>query len=199
MSRHPSPDDLPARLQAGDPEAAREVFDRYAHLLIGVAVRRLPPGLRPKVDGEDVVQSVFRSFFRHTQAGHFRFESEEGVRGLLVTITRRKCGKLTRHYFGAEHDVRKEVAAASDGDDAAAADLLDKEPSPEEEARAAELLEQCMRQLDERERRVLLLDLEGLTAQEISGQVGLTRYTVEGILKRVRKRLEHLREDGGCP
>jgi RNA polymerase sigma-70 factor (ECF subfamily) len=192
-----SADDLPDRLQAGDPDALQEVFDRHARRLILLALRHLPPGLRPKVDAEDVVQSVFRSFVRRNNAGGFQFATEDDLRGLLVVMTLRKCGKQVRRYLGPQRDVRKEATAADDDLDGEACAALAREPTPEEAAAAAELLERCLQALDERERRVLLLEMEGWTAAEIGDRVGLTRYTVEGMRKRIRKRLEHLRREPG--
>src|SRR5262249_52763750 len=125
-----------------------------------------------------------------TAEGRFHFESEDSLWGLLVLMTLRKCGKQIRHYFGPEHDLRREVAA----DDASSWEALTNEPPPEEASLLAELVEQCLRPLDERERPVLERRLQGWTVPEISKQVGLTEYTVEGMLKRIRKKLEHLHE-----
>src|SRR3954464_3897514 len=59
------------RLRAGDAEAAAEVFHRYVGQLVGLASGRLAGLLRAQADPEDVVQSVFRSFFTRQQQGQF--------------------------------------------------------------------------------------------------------------------------------
>ena len=56
------------RLRTGDETAAGEVFRRYARRLIGRARLRLE-GLSHKVDAEDVVQSVYKSFFHRFAEG----------------------------------------------------------------------------------------------------------------------------------
>jgi len=53
-----------ARLHGGDDAAAQELFGRFAHQLIALALRHINAGLRHKVDPEDVVQSMYKSFFR---------------------------------------------------------------------------------------------------------------------------------------
>src|SRR4051812_2143319 len=63
LSNAPSFPPLTYRLQAGDPHVAAQVFRRFAHRLIGLASRRLGRVVRGKVEPEDVIQSVFRSFF----------------------------------------------------------------------------------------------------------------------------------------
>ena len=63
MSLPDSFDDVITRLRDGDSEAATEIFHRFAARLIALARTRLDSRVRQKVDPEDVVQSVFRSFF----------------------------------------------------------------------------------------------------------------------------------------
>jgi hypothetical protein len=59
-----------ARLHNQDDAAARELFGRLAHQLIALALRHIDAGLRHKVDPEDVVQSVYKSFFVRYGAGN---------------------------------------------------------------------------------------------------------------------------------
>jgi hypothetical protein len=53
-----------ARLRAGDEGMAAEIFHRFAHRLLALVRSRLDSLLRPKVDPEDLLQSVFHSFLR---------------------------------------------------------------------------------------------------------------------------------------
>src|SRR5262245_45829842 len=87
MSPHPSFDDLMARLRTGDNDAATRVFNQYSNRLIALARRRLDPQILQKVDPEDVLQSVFRSFFRCQAAGQMDdLESWDNLWGMLVVI-----------------------------------------------------------------------------------------------------------------
>lgn len=193
MDEEGSFDDLMARLQNRDGEAAREVFNRFAGRLIGLARARLDRMIRAKVGAEDVVQSAFRSFFRCHADGQFDVRDWDGLWSLLVVITARKCGRQLRRYRSAGRDVRKEVPALDEAEGPAAGlEALAHDPSPEEAAVLAETLEQLMGALKERERQVVELRLQGYTVPEISQRVGRTEYTVEGILKRVRQRIEPL-------
>ena len=58
-----------ARLHQGDDAAARELFGRFTHQLIALALRHIDAGLRHKVDPEDVVQSAYKSFLSATALG----------------------------------------------------------------------------------------------------------------------------------
>jgi RNA polymerase sigma-70 factor (ECF subfamily) len=190
-------DELMDRLRARDGEAARQVFTRFAGRLIGLAHTRLDRTIRAKVGAEDVVQSVFKSFFRCHADGQFDLHDWDGLWSLLVVITARKCGRQLRRFHRAGRDVRKEMPVPDGSDAAHGFEALARDPSPEEAAVLAETLEQVMRGLQERERQVLELRLQGCTVPEISARVGRTEYTVEGILRRLRQRLRPLCEGDG--
>jgi RNA polymerase sigma-70 factor (ECF subfamily) len=197
MSRDPSFDDVMDRLRAGDQEAAREIFQRFAGRLIGLAYERLDRLVRTKVDPEDVVQSVFKSFFIRYIEGRFDLGDWDSLWGLLVCITLRKCGREIKHFHGPHHDVRRELSVA-EGEAIGGWDVLAREPTPAEAVMLADTVEQFLRDLAPRERRVLELRLQGCTVPEISAEVDRTEHTVEGILRKIRKRLRQL-QDGGTP
>jgi RNA polymerase sigma-70 factor, ECF subfamily len=53
-------------LRLGEQAAAETVFSRYAQQLIALARTKLDQRLQQRVDPEDVIQSVYKSFFlRH--------------------------------------------------------------------------------------------------------------------------------------
>src|SRR5262245_6916154 len=64
---------LVARWQAGDQQAARELFHRYTDRLIALVRSRLTSQVGQRVDPEDVVQSAYRSFFAGAGDGQFSF------------------------------------------------------------------------------------------------------------------------------
>jgi RNA polymerase sigma-70 factor (ECF subfamily) len=190
MRPNPSFDDLMARLGAGDEAAAAEVFDRFAQRLRALARSRLDRLLRPKLDAEDVLQSVYRSFFRRHAEGQYELEGWDSLWGMLTVITLRKCGRRLRYFRSACRNVQREVVLPA-GDEGRA-EAVGHDPTPSEAVRLAETLEQVMRDLTERERSILALSLQGYTTAEISDQVGRTERTVQRVLQRVRRRLEQM-------
>jgi RNA polymerase sigma-70 factor (ECF subfamily) len=198
MSADHSFERLMDRLRAGDDDAARRVFARFAGRLIGLAHRRLDRKVRPRVGAEDVVQSVFKSFFRRYANAGYDLDGWDGLWGLLVCITLRKCASANRRFHGPRRDVQREGGAPADGAGDDGWEALSREPTAEEAAVLAETLDQLLGGLQERERQVCRLRLQGCTGPEISDRVGLTEYTVKGILTKVRKRLQGLR-DGDAP
>jgi RNA polymerase sigma-70 factor (ECF subfamily) len=195
MSDDHSFERLMVELQGGDGDAARRLFAHFADRLIGLAHRRLDRRVRPKVEAEDVVQSVFKSFFKGQGEGRFDLSGWDNLWGLLVCITLRKCVRTNQRFRGPRRDVQREASPSAADERDSRWEGLSREPTAEEAAVLAETLEQILLGLPEREKPVCQLRLQGSTLPEISAQVGLTEYTVQGILKKIRKRLQSLRDD----
>ena len=62
--QHGTDHSLIQRLKAGQSSAATALYMRYAQQLRGLAMKQTSPGLASRIDPDDVVQSVFRTFFR---------------------------------------------------------------------------------------------------------------------------------------
>jgi RNA polymerase sigma-70 factor (ECF subfamily) len=196
MSQDRSFDDLMARLKAGDPDAAAQVFQRFGQRLIALARSRLDRHIGPKVDPEDVLQSVFQSFFTRHVDGQFELEDWNGMWGLLTVITIRKCRRQYERFQTDRRDVRREIqtpfTASKWGVDCQA---VARDPTPSEAAILAETVEQLMLHLEERERNMLALRLQGYKIPEISERVGRTERTVRRVLDRVKRQLERMRAE----
>lgn len=197
MSSDPSFEDWLARLRRGDQEAASWLFQTFSRRLVGLA-RGWLQGLAPKADPDDVMASVLRSFFRRDAEEPFDLHDWDGLWALLTVITLRKCGHRTRHFRAARRDVRREVRPAPQADDSHADwEAIAREPTPAEAAELADTVAGLMRELDARDRPILVLGLQGYTAQEIAAQVGRAERTVYRALERIRGRLEQLRAADG--
>ncbi|MBY0522203.1 MAG: sigma-70 family RNA polymerase sigma factor [Gemmataceae bacterium] len=191
-------DELMRRLRAGDAAAAAQVFECFAQRLVGLArgrLGRLGRQVRRTIDPEDVLQSVFRSFFARQAAGQFQFDGWESLWGMLVLLTVRKCGRKARHLQAARRDLRRDAAGADDLEKPLEWEGLAREPSPAEAAALTDLVEELLRRSPESERPILLLSLEGYSQLEISDRVGCTERTVRRVLTRVRDRLQRLQAD----
>jgi RNA polymerase sigma-70 factor (ECF subfamily) len=184
--------DLMARVRAGDKEAAAAVVDRFTRRLIDLARSRLDPLLRRKIDPEDILQSVYRSFFQHHAQGQYHLETWDGLWGMLVVMTLRRCGFRRAYFRAACRDVQREAGPPESENSAADWELLGREPAPEEAVILAETIEQLMHGLTLREQEILGLALQGCSSSEISARVGRSERTVQRVLKRVRQRLEQM-------
>jgi RNA polymerase sigma-70 factor (ECF subfamily) len=182
--------DLMACLKAGDNEAAAEVVRRFTHRLIALARLRLDARLRQKVDPEDVLQSVYKSFFLRQAEGTLSLDNWQALWAVLATITARKCGRWTHHFQTQKRHLDDEVAA-----DAAGWEVFSGEPSPQEAVELTELVERLLRELGQRDGEILSLALQGYSGDEISERLDRPRRTVYRVLERIKARLQRMRQD----
>jgi RNA polymerase sigma-70 factor (ECF subfamily) len=177
-----------ARLRGGDDAAAAAVFHSFASRLIALARDQLDGWMRPKVDPEDIVQSVFRSFFHRFQGGDWDFVSWDSLWGLLTLVTLRKCSNWSAYLRRDCRDGRREVTVGDCSN--SPWEPLDPAPSPEEAAALTEAVEQLLRGLDAPERAVIELTLQGHSAEDIAEQLGRAARSVRRVREKVRQWLE---------
>jgi RNA polymerase sigma-70 factor (ECF subfamily) len=184
-------------LRTQDEEAARHVFQSYARRLIGLAKTKLDPLVRRRVDPEDVVQSVFRSFFQRYEEGRWDLRDWNGVWAMLTCITVRKCGRQNEFGRAACRDVHREVEAPAGGEDSAiqSREPAAPEPSPESAALLTELVEQMFAAFKEHERPIVARILQGETPAAISQQVGCSESKVYRLQRYIHQYLVRLRDE----
>jgi RNA polymerase sigma-70 factor (ECF subfamily) len=181
----PSPAaDLLRRLRAGDPQAAEAIFDRYARQLVRLADRHLSRKLAGRLDGEDVVQSVFRTFFRRSAAGEFEVDASDRLWRLLVTITLRKARAKGRFHTAVARD-----AGAEAGGDPGPIEAAARDPGPIEAAALVDQIESLLQGLPPLYARMLDLKLRGHTVTDIAADLGVSRQTVHRAINLLQDRL----------
>lgn len=196
MADEPSFDDLMARLRLDEADAAEAIFRRYAGRLIALAQSRLDARLRQKVDAEEVANSALKSFFARQAEGQYDLDDWDSLWSLLTVITLRKCGHRVRHFHAAQRDARREIPGGADADDGPVWEAIAREPTPHEAAELDETVEGLYRGLDEADRRVLEMSLQGYKPDEVAAEVGVARRTVYRVLERVKGRLMRQMEAG---
>jgi RNA polymerase sigma-70 factor, ECF subfamily len=196
MEQHDSFTELAARLRAGDQGAATDVFRRFANRLIALARTELDARTRRKEDPEDIVQSVYRSFFTRYHAGQFDLATWDSLWSLLTVITARKCLNRAEYYLAKCRNATGEVGARWDDDAVSGlSEAIDREPTPLEAAVLAETVEQVMRGLEDDDRSIIELSLQGYTSPQISAQLGRAERTVRRVREYVKNRLRRMQAD----
>jgi RNA polymerase sigma-70 factor (ECF subfamily) len=184
-----------ARLQTGDDAAAHELFERFAKRLITLARRRLADGFKPKLDAEDVVQSAYKSFFHRYGEGGLKVADWDSLWGLLTVITLRKCADRVAYYRAECRDAGREASTPPGSEGPAWPEPFGREPTPLEAAELSETVARLFAVLDENERPVLELSLEGYSTREISERLGRAERTVRLLRECARLRLERMRDE----
>jgi RNA polymerase sigma-70 factor (ECF subfamily) len=187
--------DLGRRLLACDAAAAEEVFARFSRGLIRVAEQHLSRKLAGRLDGEDVVQSVFRTFFRRCAAGELRIDGSAELWRLLVQITLRKARAKGRFHTAEKRDASAEQAT---GDALGLLQALDRGPGPEEAAALVDQIEALLRGLPELYCHVLDRRLQGQGPTEIAAALGVSRMTIHRALNLLQQRLGASAEGPGA-
>lgn len=172
------------RLHAGDSDAANELFDDYSRRLIQLASKNIHPALLKRFDGEDVVQSVFRTFFRRHEEGSFHIEHSQQLWQLLVTLTLCKTRSHARRHTAEKRNAKNDQEITDQGI------LLDGRASPEDALALWEEIDLVLNGLPDRAAEIISLRLEGKSSAEIANDLELTRQTIHRILRLVESRLQ---------
>jgi RNA polymerase sigma-70 factor (ECF subfamily) len=112
----------------------------------------------------------------------------------LTIITLRKCADRVRYYRTEGRNIAREAVASAQPDVPEPwRDLAGREPTPEQAAVLAETVEKLLSGLDQHERPIVELSLQGYSTQEISTMLGRAERSVRRLRERVRLVLEALR------
>jgi RNA polymerase sigma-70 factor (ECF subfamily) len=149
---------------AGDRAAFGDLYVRYARLVHGILLARVPPR-----DAEDLVQDVFMTALRRIND----LRTAQAFRGWLAAIARHRAIDYFRDTAREVEQIRGAGAVACQPDGLVLLDLI--------------------RHLPEAYRETMILRLvEGLTGPEIAEQTGLTPQSVRVNLCRGMKMLREL-------
>ena len=176
----------------GSQEAARVLYHRYAHRLRALARLRKPSDLGGRVDEDDIVQSVFGSFFRKVNHGTYDAPAGEELWNLFVVITLNKIRAKGVYHRAAKRDVHQTTGVTG----------IDQLPDVlESDSQACAALrmsiEEALERLPEQHQVVIHLRMEDHEIAEIAQRIGRSKRSVERILQETRERLAGLLDDRG--
>jgi RNA polymerase sigma-70 factor (ECF subfamily) len=178
---------LLARLRGGQQDAATQLYLRYAQRLRALVRSRCSPQLSRLLEPDDIVQSVFRRFFRRVLQGDYDVPPGEELWGLLLVIALNKIRTEEAYHRAGKRDVRLATRPAD------AAQLEAR--GDEDEAHLQVCVEDALGQLPPAYRALAELRIQGHEVAEIARQSGRSKRTVERILQDVRVRLRQLLVD----
>lgn len=172
----------------GQMEASTRLYMKYADRLIGMTARKSSAELAAKVEPEDIVQSVFRTFFRRVENGQYDVPEGEDIWKLLMVITLNKIRAVVAHNRAAKRDMRRTrsealmedaLAQASDRDEMALATLQI-------------VIDELLSDQIEVNRLIIRQRIEGYDILEIAENVNRSKRTVERVLQEFRARLAQM-------
>jgi RNA polymerase sigma-70 factor, ECF subfamily len=178
---------LMRRLRLGSEDAATQIYLRYAYRLRALARSQSSPELARCVDADEMVQSVFGSFFRGAKNGYYDVPVGEELWRLFLVIALNKIRAKGAFYHAAKRDVRMtsggallEQCAEVAHDDTTAA-MRDLQLS----------IDEALESLPSEYREMVLLRIEGYRVEEIADRMKRSKRSVERMLQEVRKKLAY--------
>jgi len=183
--------ELLQRLRGGDEDAAGLLYHRYARRLLAFARARCTGPVLHSVDAEDVVQSVFRSFFRKAALGMYDVPDHEELWKLLMVIALNKLRDALDYNKAAKRDVRLLRGGEK------LQRLLAQHP---DHTRATDamfhlVLRESLEELPAKARHIVKLRMEGCEVAEIAARTGRAQRSVERILQAYRRKLKSILEE----
>ena len=176
------------RFRHGQADASTRLYLRYAERLQALAARQTSNELSRRVDPEDIVQTVFRTFFRRAAEGSYDVPDGEEIWNLLLVIALNKIRGAWVHHKAAKRDVRRTGKGEAN-------ELAIRNAAGKDEAALAILrmvVDDVLEGLPESHRRMIELRIEGHEVAEISRDVGRSKRSVERVLQDFRHRMGEL-------
>jgi RNA polymerase sigma-70 factor, ECF subfamily len=172
------------RFRSGDGDAALQLYYRYAERLLKLASRETSQELSTRFDPEDIVQSVFRTFFRRAASGQYEAPEGDELWKLLLVMALNKVRGRGAYHRARKRDIRKTKSMSED-------DSSSVSQSSHEEARniLCMSVEEIIEKQPESHRSIIRLRIDGLEVQAIAAQEKRSKRTVERILQSFRKEL----------
>lgn len=180
----PSDRSLLRRFRQGQSDAATQLYLRYARRLRALAMRQFSPDLARRIDPDDIVQSVFRTFFRRAAAGQYSVPDRDELWKLFLVIALNKIRAAGAFHRAAKRDVRVTAGGeALERGDAASCDGA-------EALRVLEIvIGEVLDQLPPGHRAIVEQRIEGCEVAEIAVRAGRAKRSVERVLQEFRKQL----------
>jgi RNA polymerase sigma-70 factor, ECF subfamily len=171
------------RFRSGEQDAAAALYARYVQKVQQVAKNLTSPALAPRLDADDVVQSVFRTFFRRASEGQYEVPDGAELWNLLHVISLNKIRSLATHHRAA----KRNVANTTEWDDS--------HSTHDDEVSLLVLkmiIDQTLDSLPADQQRMVQLRIEGHTVADIAVATQRSKRSVERLLQEFRTRLGRL-------
>ena len=141
-----------------------------------------------RVDADDVVQSVFRTFFRRSRKGGYEVPEGEELWKLFLVISLNKIRSTAAYHRSAKRNVRN-TSALGERDVAASA-------SEEQEGydTLKMVIDELLAELPVTQREIIALRIDGHEVNDIAERSKRAKRTVERVLQNFRQRLAQIIE-----
>ena len=182
------------RAKAGDSLAEHQLWQHYYAKLIKATKSKLRSQQGGTFDEEDIVISVFESFYRAAEAGRFPdLTDRDDLWRLLLKMSARKIVDQQRRAGRTKRGGNKIIWTLGDArtQEDGFIELNGDEPTPEMVAMMAESFEQLLSHLgDGSLREIAVGKMEGYSNSELAAKYECSERTIERRLRLVREKCQ---------
>ena len=181
------------QVKYGDSAAANRIWQHYFERLVRSVRRRLSGQNRAVSDEEDIVLSVFDSFYAAAEKGRFpELSDRDDLWRLLLRMSARKVIDKRRHDLRQRRGGDVEIRSLDDGgDDETVIEAIGDAPSPEMVLMVQESVEKFFSHLGVGQLRDLAgAKLEGYSNAELARRFGCSERTIERRLHLIREKCQ---------
>jgi len=175
--------DLLDRFQQGDQDAATSIYVRYVRRLLALVRAQSSGELATRVDADDIVQSVFRTFFRRAVQGEYDVPEGDELWKLFLVIAVNKIRSMADFHHAAKRDIRRTVGG----------EPMDRfgGRSAEEEASGTlqMVVDELLATLSPTHQGIVRRRIDGCEVNEIAQQMNCSKRSVERVLQGFRQLL----------
>jgi RNA polymerase sigma-70 factor (ECF subfamily) len=174
------------RLRNGNENAATQLYLRYSDRLLRLARTRCSSDLALCLEADDIVQSVFASFFRGVSKGYYDVPPGEELWNLLLVIALNKIRAKGNFHRAAKRDTRLTLGG----------DVLEESGCEQGSESGLTFLrlviDEALEQWPPEHVQMIVLRIEGYDVREIAGRTRRSKRTVERVLQEFRVQLAGL-------
>lgn len=180
------------RAQAGDKDAFNDLLKRYSGRVLQIVRMRLGPGLRAKLESQDILQDAFTRAFHDFD--HFELQREGAFLHWLSELVRHSICDRYDHFKAEKRSAAMETPLDRPADDSKPGlEPRGGDPSPSRILAGQEELEKLTRALDrlsEEHRDVIVSrDIEDLSFAEIGALLSRSEDAARMLYSRAKAKL----------
>lgn len=180
----PTDQSLLRRFRRGDQDGATQLYLRYAPRVRALVKAKSSPDLARRLDADDIVQSVFRSFFQGVTHGYYDVPAGEELWKLFLVIALNKIRAAGNYHRAGKRDVR--MTAGGEALHQVPDDLRRDDASL---AFLEIVIDETLARLPTTHRSMVEMRIEGHDVEEIAARTARSRRTVERVVRKFRDEL----------
>jgi RNA polymerase sigma-70 factor (ECF subfamily) len=157
-----------------------------------LAARQTSTELSFRVTSDEIVQSVFRTFFRRVSSGQYSAAEGDDLWRLFLVIALNKIRSVAEYHRAQKRDIRKTKST-----DSGVLERYVNSKNDDESAFAIlkMTIDELLGELPEGHAEIIRLRIEGHSVAEIAEMTGRAQRTTERVLQRFRENLMQIVEE----